>query len=581
MDFRLGRSGSISGRAVFDDGQPVANAIVSTYSDDGKYFCINATDSEGNFVLESNLGAGDYAVTALRGMLMSEPESVHLDAGEEVSGLVLTMLGKSATIVGTVTDDKGAPLEDATVSATFQVFLFTSASTDEKGKYNFSTWFIGMDTDDVRVTASKKGYEDATKSITVEAGGTYTLDFQLKPKPWGTVKGRVVGMFAKKTAELSISLSPPSAQIGSSVTVTGTLSPARTGSVTIYASFGGEAFSELAEAELSEGQYSYTFEPEKIGTYEVKAEWPGDDEYNPATSSIASLTVTKITPSISLSLSSTSVKIDDSVTATGTISPFHGSTAVTMTITGPSGTSRVDLTSTDGTFSHTFVANAEGTWRIQASIPASANYNEASSTEVTVQAEKKCIIATVTFGSELSPEVSFLRGFRNDLILKTYAGSMFYVAFDAFYYSWSTPVAMFVQGNEGLKTFTKLLIYPLIGSLKLTTYAAMPLFALSPEVAAVFAGFIASSLIGMIYFFAPALGIRYAFRRIGIVKPITKRFLRYCALLVLLTVPAIAIGVSANISTLTIAATSLYVLGTTALSAATALHVVERKLYLK
>ncbi len=581
VNFQLEKSGSISGKAIFSDGKPVANAIVSASSSDGKYWSMNMTDAEGNFMLDSNLGAGDYTVMAYSGILISEPQSVHLDAGEEKSGILLTMTAKSATIEGTVTDNKGAPLEDVTVSATFQIYLFTTATTDEKGEYSLSTWFIENDTDDVQVTASKKGYFGATRTITVEAGGKYTLNFQLQQKPWGTVKGRIVGEFAKKNAELSLSLSSTSIQIGGSITITGSLSPSRSGRVSVYTSFGGSAFSELTEVDLSNGQYSCTFKPDRIGNYVVKAEWPGDDEYNSAASGTASLTVTKITPSISLSLSSTSVKIDDSVTVSGTISPFYGTTAITLTITGPSGTSQVPLTSTDGTFSHTFVANAEGTWRAQASIPASENYNEASSTEVTVQAEKKCIIATVTFGSELAPEVNFLRGFRNNLILKTYAGSMFYIAFDAFYYSWSTPAAKFIQGNEVMKAFTKLLIYPLIGGLQLTAYAVMPWFAIAPEFAAVVAGFIASSLIGIIYFFIPALGVRYAIRKIGTVKPITKRPLKYCAFFVLLTMPAMAIGILANISTLTIVATSLYVLGNIVLATSTALYVVERKLYFK
>jgi len=154
---------------------------------------MNMTDAEGNFMLDSNLGAGDYTVMAYSGILISGPQSVHLDAGEEKSGILLTMTAKSATIEGTVTDSKGAPLEDATVSATFQIYLFTTATTDEKGEYSLSTWFIGKDTDDVQVTASKKGYLEATRTITVEAGGKYTLNFQLQQKPWGTVKGRIVG----------------------------------------------------------------------------------------------------------------------------------------------------------------------------------------------------------------------------------------------------------------------------------------------------------------------------------------------------------------------------------------------------
>jgi hypothetical protein len=210
----------------------------------------------------------------------------------------------------------------------------------------------------------------------------------------------------------------------------------------------------------------------------------------------------------------------------------------------------------------------------------------ADSDQITVKtqatpASKQCVIATATFGSELSPEVSFLRGFRNDFILKTYAGSQFYVAFDAFYYSWSTPVAVFIGAHPAVRTFTKFVLYPLIGALHLTASLVFPWSNAAPEVAVVTAGFIASCLIGLIYFFPLALAIRYALSKIRTVRPVTKRFLRYNALFVLLTIPAIAIGAMVNSSMLTTIATSVGVLATVALATSTGLYTVERKLLFK
>ena len=42
-----------------------------------------------------------------------------------------------------------------------------------------------------------------------------------------------------------------------------------------------------------------------------------------------------------------------------------------------------------------------------------------------------CLIATASFGSELAPEVEFLRDFRDNKILRTFAGSGFMMAFNA------------------------------------------------------------------------------------------------------------------------------------------------------
>ncbi|RLE72662.1 MAG: hypothetical protein DRJ37_02335 [Thermoprotei archaeon] len=113
--------------------------------------------------------------------------------------------------------------------------------------------------------------------------------------------------------------------------------------------------------------------------------------------------------------------------------------------------------------------------------------------------EKLCIIATVTYGSEVSDEVNFLREFRDNIVLSTTAGKMFYKAFNAFYYSWSPYVAQFILRNPILKTPMRVLLYPLIGSLMIASYIATPLTAVSPEIAVYLAGIISSLLLGLIY----------------------------------------------------------------------------------
>ena len=312
-----------------------------------------------------------------------------------------------------------------------------------------------------------------------------------------------------------------------------------------------------------------------VGLGRLSGTW-GDYSFN------LTIIVPKTTPTISLSLSKTSANVGDSITASGTISPFSGSISVNIAITGPDGTSQATVTSTDGSFSYTFTADKEGSYTVRASIQASSNYNAAQSSQVTATVQKKqCVIATATFGSELSPEVSFLRGFRDDFVLETYGGSRFYVAFDAFYYSWSTPVAVFIGQHSAIRDLVKLMIYPLIGALKLTASLVLPWFNAAPEIAVVTAGFIASFLIGLIYFFPPALAIRYALSKIRTVKPVTKRFLKHNALFVLLTIPAIAIGIVIDGSILTTIAASVGVLATVVLATSTGLHIVEGRLLLK
>ena len=124
------------------------------------------------------------------------------------------------------------------------------------------------------------------------------------------------------------------------------------------------------------------------------------------------------------------------------------------------------------------------------------------------QAEQQpsgCLIATATFGSELSSEVQFLRNFRDNKILTTEAGSSFMHIFNAWYYSFSPSIADYERDNIWTQQLVKISIYPLIQILVLSE-KAFGLF--GGESGAIIAGLTASSLIGTMYFFPLMFAIR-------------------------------------------------------------------------
>jgi len=114
-----------------------------------------------------------------------------------------------------------------------------------------------------------------------------------------------------------------------------------------------------------------------------------------------------------------------------------------------------------------------------------------------------CIVATATYGSELTPEVQFLRGFRDNTVRRTFAGESFMIAFNLWYYSFSPPIADFIKASEPVRALARVILYPLIGILYLSSNAYV-LFASAPELAAFLSGAVASFLIGAVYF-APVL----------------------------------------------------------------------------
>ena len=81
-----------------------------------------------------------------------------------------------------------------------------------------------------------------------------------------------------------------------------------------------------------------------------------------------------------------------------------------------------------------------------------------------------CLIATATFGSELAPQVQFLREIRDNTVLQTESGSVFMSGFNQFYYSFSPTVADYERENVIFKEAVKLTLTPLLASLTLLQY---------------------------------------------------------------------------------------------------------------
>jgi len=81
-----------------------------------------------------------------------------------------------------------------------------------------------------------------------------------------------------------------------------------------------------------------------------------------------------------------------------------------------------------------------------------------------------CLIATAAFGSELAPQVQFLREIRDNTVLNTHSGTSFMTGFNQFYYSFSPTIADWERENPVFKEIVKVTITPLLMSLSLLNH---------------------------------------------------------------------------------------------------------------
>ena len=78
-----------------------------------------------------------------------------------------------------------------------------------------------------------------------------------------------------------------------------------------------------------------------------------------------------------------------------------------------------------------------------------------------------CLIATATYGSEMSQQVQQLRELRDNQLLQTESGKQFMGMFNQIYYSFSPTIANYERENPYFKETVKLGLTPMLSTLSL------------------------------------------------------------------------------------------------------------------
>ena len=309
----------------------------------------------------------------------------------------------------------------------------------------------------------------------------------------------------------------------------------------------------------TDGHYTHTWTPPIAGAYQLRASWTGDNAFGGALSSEVPLTVSKTSTTISCAVSSSDVTEGNSATISGAITPLIAETMVTLTYQKPDGSTvtRTVPSDVDGEYSDSYTPDTEGAWSVTVSWDGDGSYEGTTSSTTSFTVTKSgCLIATATYGSELTPQVQFLRDFREKRVLQTFAGHQFMTVFNSFYYSWSPNIADTIRSYDSVATVMKPILYPLIGILQVSE-GIFSVLSFNPELAVVATGCIASALITGIYLLPLTLLISY-FRK----RAVSRALVSGVGIIWLASLCAIVLAELTQSSALMMTATGSFVLAT-------------------
>ncbi len=82
-----------------------------------------------------------------------------------------------------------------------------------------------------------------------------------------------------------------------------------------------------------------------------------------------------------------------------------------------------------------------------------------------------CLIATAAYGTELAPQVQFLREIRDNTVMSTASGTAFMTGFNQLYYSFSPTIADMERENPMFQEVVRAFITPMVSTLSIITLA--------------------------------------------------------------------------------------------------------------
>lgn len=317
---------------------------------------------------------------------------------------------------------------------------------------------------------------------------TFTVEFYEIPTPPFTIGGTFPAVPYNNLVYLDVNVTTPGDYLISAA--------ASAGNFAIFIEGHEIDVSGLTELTLqfTEAQtYVVVLQHDILGTGEATT-W--SITIRPTTATTTSSTTSTLTETTS-STSSTMT----STTSTETSSSV--SSSVTTSVTESS-----TLTETTSSTSSTMTSTMSSSMSTDVSAATTSEMTPTSSEETTTLIRPpRCVIATAAYGSEMAPEVVYMRFVRDELIGSTPTGRVLVGAFNVFYYSWSPVFAREIAASQVLRAIFRVLLLPLVWIVHATALVFTTLAGMTgnTDLASVLAFLLAALMAVTVYIALPTL----------------------------------------------------------------------------
>ena len=279
---------------------------------------------------------------------------------------------------------------------------------------------------EVTLTYKLKGSEEVRliAKVNADINGTFTLtwtppragEYEIIASWNGTedYKGShvtTVLIVKKAPSSIEISLEPNVIELGHEVTTKGSLHPAIEGVYVIIEAKSNVGWIEVARAVVEDdGSFSCKWVPEHAGTYEIRAVWLGNENYESAISNSLELTVKRAKTIIHLTVSKESIALGERLQIIGLVESLVTGEAipnavVKLKLISPRG-STFTLTANAselGNFSIPITLDYVGSWTLIASWDGDEDYIGSTSSNVSVSVKGIVVKGVIVYFKRAFP----------------------------------------------------------------------------------------------------------------------------------------------------------------------------------